>query len=587
MRKHPIVAFHLSLIVGVALFGVGRSSQAQSDSELPQAVYLYEGDAPGSEGMSDIPKQVRPGSDRVVTSVHRPLLYPYLPAEGTESGMAVIVAPGGGHNSLWSTHEGHTPAKYFAEHGIAAFVLEYRLAEEKDSKYTVDEHALGDLHRAIRLIRARAKDWQIDPRRIGVMGFSAGGEIAALSGMRFDAGDENAKDSIAKQSSRPDFVALIYPGRSHRFEPKKDSPPTFIAAGFGDRRDIAEGMAEVYLKYKRAGVPTELHIYSNAGHGFGLREGKSGSVMKWVDRFIDWAGDRKLLPAEPMAGVGNRVRNKEVIIEEGGTGPYSAIATEDASLPGMTIFRPRDLSPFGDNQIQKLPILLWGNGACANTTQEHKNFLNEIASHGYVVLGIGLLDQIEKRDETSRQKTQTSQLLSALDWIIVESGRAESLFSGKVDTTKVAAMGMSCGGLQAIEISPDPRISTTVVCNSGVLPNPSPLPGMPALKKEILEKLHAPVLYIMGGPSDIAYNNAMDDFSRVSHVPIVMTNLDVGHGGTYGRPHGGKFTPVALAWLDWQLKGESENSKMFLGSNSMLAKDPDWSVEAKNFKSQE
>ena len=278
-----------------------RSLLGQSESELPQAVYLYEGDAPGSEGLSDLPKQIRPGADRVVSQVHRPLLYPYLPAKGTETGMAVIIAPGGGHKALWSTHEGHTPAEYFAEHGIAAFVLEYRLAEEESSKYTVDEHALGDLQRAIRLIRSRASEWSVDPGRVGVMGFSAGGEIAALSGMRFDSGDANAEDRIAKQSSRPDFVALIYPGRSRRYEPQPESPPTFIVAGMGDRQDISEGMAEVYLKYKRAGIPTELHIYSAAGHGFGLREGKSGSVMKWVDRFIDWAGDSNFLKPSPQA----------------------------------------------------------------------------------------------------------------------------------------------------------------------------------------------------------------------------------------------------------------------------------------------
>ena len=281
---------------------LGHSAHAQSDNELPREVYLYQGDAPGSEGLSQQAKQVRPGADRVVTNVHRPLLYPYLPREGTGTGMAVIIAPGGGHNSLWSTHEGHLPAKYLAERGIAAFVLEYRLAEERGSKYTVDEHALGDLHRAIRLVRSRAEAWNIDPNRVGVLGFSAGGELAALAGMRFDAGNEASPDVIDQQPSRPDYVALIYPGRSRRYEPHSETPPTFMIAGFGDRRDISEGMAEVYLKYKRAGVPTELHIYSNAGHGFGLREGKPGAVMKWVDRFIDWAGDRKLL-VQPVSGV--------------------------------------------------------------------------------------------------------------------------------------------------------------------------------------------------------------------------------------------------------------------------------------------
>ncbi len=271
---------------------------------------------------------------------------------------------------------------------------------------------------------------------------------------------------------------------------------------------------------------------------------------------------------------------KQIKIEDGGQGPYSAIATESPTLPGMTIYRPLDLTPFGAER--KLPVLLWGNGACANTTEEHKNFLSELASHGYLVLGIGLLDEIEKRGNASRERTKSSQLISALDWIIAESAKADSEFADKIDTSKVAAMGMSCGGLQAIAISPDPRITTTVVCNSGVLPTPSPMPAMPALSKDDLKKLHGPVLYIMGGPSDIAYKNAMDDFSRIEHVPVVMTNLDVGHGGTYRRPHGGEFTPVALAWLNWHLKGMQDASKMFVGDDCLLKKDAKWTIEVKN-----
>ena len=119
--------------------------------------------------------------------------------------------------------------------------------------------------------------------------------------------------------------------------------------------------------------------------------------------------------------------------------------------------------------------------------------------------------------------------------------------------------------------------------HSGVRPGPSPIPGMPPLSKDALKDFHGPVLYLMGGPSDIAYKNAMDDFARVDHVPIVMTNLDVGHAGTYARPHGGESTPVALAWLDWQLKGRKEASGMFLGEDSTLKRDPEWSIETKNF----
>jgi|GEM_PF-289649 len=270
-----------------------------------------------------------------------------------------------------------------------------------------------------------------------------------------------------------------------------------------------------------------------------------------------------------------------VVVENGGTGKYSAIATEDPLLPGMTIYRPADLAPFGAER--KLPILLWGNGACANTTIEHKNFLSEIASHGYIVLGIGLLNQIEHRDDTSHLPTQSSQLLAALDWITTQNQTRGSIYLGKIEGSKVAAMGMSCGGLQAIEISRDPRISTSIICNSGVLPAGTAFKGMPGLTKDDLKKYHAPVLYIMGGPTDIAYKNAMDDFARVTQVPIVMTNFNVGHGGTYAQPHGGAFTDVALNWLNWQLKDDAKAKSWFLSKDSALRRNPKWTVELKNF----
>ncbi len=271
-----------------------------------------------------------------------------------------------------------------------------------------------------------------------------------------------------------------------------------------------------------------------------------------------------------------------VVIENGGTGPYSAIVTEDAGLPGMTIYRPKDLTPFAG---KKLPVLLWGNGACANSTDEHKNFLNEIASHGYIVLGIGPLKRVQGGTPGGGGMggTKASQLTDALDWITKQNNSSGNDYSGKIDISKVAAMGMSCGGLQAIQISGDPRISTTVVCNSGILPEPSTMAAMPSLTKDDLLKYHNPVIYIMGGPTDIAYNNAMDDFSRVKHVPIVITNFDVGHGGTYRQPHGGAFTKVALAWLNWQLKGIKDDSKEFLGDDCGLCKDPEWKIETKNF----
>jgi formylglycine-generating enzyme required for sulfatase activity len=138
------------------------------------------------------------------------------------------------------------------------------------------------------------------------MGFSAGGEVAALSAMRFDQGNAAATDPIERQRSRPDFQALIYPGGSTRFEVAKDAPPLFLVGGYKDRPDIAEGIAKVYLKYKEAGVPAELHIYANVGHGFGMRPANSGAVAGWISRFDDWLADMGFLGKQKLAGEVNR-----------------------------------------------------------------------------------------------------------------------------------------------------------------------------------------------------------------------------------------------------------------------------------------
>ena len=119
--------------------------------------------------------------------------------------------------------------------------------------------------------------------------------------MKFDAGQPEAADPIEKQNSRPDFQALIYPGRSKSIEPTKDCPPAFLACAYNDRQDISEGLAEVYLRFKKAGVPAELHIYSMGGHGFGLRSNNRRAVGAWAARFEDWLGDRGFLQSHKVA----------------------------------------------------------------------------------------------------------------------------------------------------------------------------------------------------------------------------------------------------------------------------------------------
>jgi hypothetical protein len=270
---------------------------------------------------------------------------------------------------------------------------------------------------------------------------------------------------------------------------------------------------------------------------------------------------------------------KSRIVEDGGTGKYSAIMMTEPSLQTHTIFRPENITPFGKKN--KLPVIAWGNGACFNSPWEHVNFLNEVASHGFLVIAIGTMPAEE--GEQVRSRSASKQLLDAIDWAIAQNKDKNSPYYKKIDTKKIAVSGMSCGGLQTLEVAPDPRISTIVVCNSGLFNNPTGgMPGMPQMKKDQLQKIHTPTLYLLGGKSDIAYENGMDDYRRINHVPVFVGNMDVGHGGTYSQPYGGEFAKVATQWYKWQLKNDREAGKMFTGVPCGLSQSDVWTVEKKN-----
>jgi endo-1,4-beta-xylanase len=277
----------LLLVLSVAAIGA---------ADEPKEILLWQNGAPGSEGRTD-PEIVQRSAngERSVFRVHHPSITPYLPLKDKATGAAVLVIPGGGHRVLAIEHEGYNVAQWLSEHGIAAFVLKYRLARETNSTYQVEVEALTDTQRALRLVRSRAQEWGVDPARLGVMGFSAGGELAAFASMKSDGGVEGATDAVDRQNSRPAFQALIYPGSSRKIEPVKESPPAFLACAYNDRQDIAEGLAEVYLRFKRAGVPAELHIYGSGGHGFGVRTGNRRPVGAWLTRFEEWLGDSGFL----------------------------------------------------------------------------------------------------------------------------------------------------------------------------------------------------------------------------------------------------------------------------------------------------
>ncbi len=261
---------------------------------------LWPDGAPGSAGKT-APEKIRIGDagDHIVSSVHQPTLTVYLPEKSTATGAGVLVIPGGGHREIWMDHEGYNVAQWLADHGIAAFILKYRLAREPGSTYRVEVESLQDTQRALRLIHSRTAAWSLDPARVGVIGFSAGGELAALVSLRHDAGRADAADPVERASCRPAFQALIYPGNSAAIVPTKNSPPAFLACGSDDRADISEGLAKVYLLFKQAGVPAEIHIYAGVSHGFGIRPTNTGAVATWPDRFREWLVQEKFLGSKP------------------------------------------------------------------------------------------------------------------------------------------------------------------------------------------------------------------------------------------------------------------------------------------------
>ena len=273
------------------------------ESAHPASIPLWSNGAPGSEARKSEPEEVswRQESDivfPVISNVHAPSLTPFVPSKELATGCAVIIAPGGGHMQHTIDREGYDLAKWFADRGIAAFVLKYRLArdgsnpEGKPQPYTVERDALADGLRAIRLVRSRAAEWNVNPARVGILGFSAGGEVAILSALRFDTGKPDAADPVDRQTSRPDFFAPIYPGglAGHDNEIAKDkTPPAFLLCAADDR--MPEQLASFFVALRQAGVNAELHIYNSGGHGFGVRQ-RPLAVTEWPDRFVEWLGDR-------------------------------------------------------------------------------------------------------------------------------------------------------------------------------------------------------------------------------------------------------------------------------------------------------
>jgi dienelactone hydrolase len=286
------------------------------------------------------------------------------------------------------------------------------------------------------------------------------------------------------------------------------------------------------------------------------------------------------------------------------TGPYKVVMEMDSSLAEHVVCRPADLAVVKG----KLPVVAFGNGACANAGNAFEFYLREVASHGFLVVANGPIDPAplpagrppkppEKADYTKQpsvpaKSTTIGQLYETMDWAKAQNADKASRYYGKLDAANIGVMGQSCGGQQALTAAGDPRVKTAIVMNSGTIRPTSviPIPAgrgiapTPQAGPEAIGKLHAPLIYIIGGPSDHAYERAETDFHEIQSVPVFKANMDTGHNGTLWQPHGGKFAEIATQWLLWQLKQDKKAAGMFEGTNCGYCRDAELKVEHKNLK---
>jgi len=268
--------------------------------DAPQVIPLWATGAPGFESRKDIPEQ---SASYWVKNINNPSLTAFLPSKDKATGAAVVICPGGGFRELVFQAEGVQAAQYFNRVGVAAFVLKYRLFRETNSVYTPEQPHQDGL-RAMRLVRSRAAKWGIDPARIGLVGFSAGGEVVSMTAFGDTAGSASAADPIEQASARPDFIVEVYPGPLGIPDVLPAGvPPAFLLVANDDNH--TDSILKLFTVYRAAKVPVEVHVFTKGQHGFNMgQRSKLATIKDWPQRLTDWMADNNILdPAVPKKGV--------------------------------------------------------------------------------------------------------------------------------------------------------------------------------------------------------------------------------------------------------------------------------------------
>ena len=487
---------------------------------------------------------------------------------------AIVIVHGGG----WRAGSKHHPVYRdllidYALQGYVTISVGYRFDQEAAFPACIE-----DVKCAVRWLKAHAKELRVDPNRIGTYGHSAGGHLSLMLGVSSD-NQELEGDGPWKEYSSS--VACSVGG----------APPTEIG---NDRSPWSKHPEWWPIGYIKGGQIPLL-----------LLQGKDDPVVKphltkdYVDKMRKEGSNVDYIEIPGHHGVAYdlgleitkpamdaffakhlKLNNpKQQILkikapEGGGTGRFRAIAVTEKSLPDFVVYRPANL-PGATFRGSKIPVMVYANGGCMNTSIHQEKMLVEIASHGYIVIAIGEMQNYAF--DRKENHTPASMLTEAIDWIVTKNSDKDSEYYNLVDTEKISAAGHSCGGAQVLAVADDTRIKSYLLLNSGMGKM-----EMAGASRKSLKKLHAPIIYMIGGKTDVAWGNAVQDYKTIKKVPAVFADMtEAGHTATFSQPYGGAFAQMVIRWLDWQMKGKQENASIFL--NADLKDFPGWTMGSKNF----
>ncbi|MCR4994014.1 MAG: alpha/beta hydrolase [Bacteroidales bacterium] len=499
------------------------------------------------------------------------------PAFGPQTGRpAILIIHGGG----WSAGSKNdmvyrTLMIDYAMKGYVVANMNYRLTQEAPLPACIE-----DVRCAVRWMKAHASELGIDPNRIGTYGHSAGGHLSLMLGCA--AGSKAFNEANAPWMDQSPSVACAAGGappteigRAGAWADHtewwpigyigKNETPILVLQG-GEDPVVRPNLTEDWVvKMQKAGSPVDyVKVHGNHGVAFDQQ-------LEFTRPAMDAFYARHLKHNDPDVTV-----EQMKVPDFGGSGPYKAIAVREKTLTDFVVYHPVNMQMTVARERGPLPVLIFANGGCMDTSIGYENMLTDVASYGYVVVAIGELQMIA--NHAAEKHTPSSMVAKALDWVCLQAADKNSTYYGKVNIEKIAAAGHSCGGAQVLANAADKRLQTYLILNAGMGKM-----EMADASAKSLKNLHGPILYLVGGTTDVAFQNAQMDYEAIKKIPVVLAdNTKSGHGGTYNQPNGGANAKMVRAWLDWQLKGKADNKALFIDGN--LDGYPDWTIKHKNFK---